>query len=133
MIAVNPMRTGQPGRVGILADDTLRGSSTVSRLDAGEGRDDTVRCQWREFPQGNRTRAMAVVEAEESGVFVSFSPSLPGAASQGDTVEEAVENLREAIAGCIESYREGGERVPWVDHPDFEGEAVFRGWIDVDV
>jgi predicted RNase H-like HicB family nuclease len=64
---------------------------------------------------------------------VSFSPSLPGAVSQGRTVEQALENLREAIAGCVESYRAGGERVPWVADPDFQGDAAFRGWIDVDV
>jgi predicted RNase H-like HicB family nuclease len=41
-------------------------------------------------------------EAEEGGYIVSC-PALPGCHSQGDTAEEALENIREAIEGCLES------------------------------
>lgn len=33
-------------------------------------------------------------------------PALPGCHSQGDTMEEALENIKEAIAGCLESLAE---------------------------
>lgn len=39
-------------------------------------------------------------EAEEGGYIVSC-PALPGCHSQGDTAEEALENIREAIEGCL--------------------------------
>jgi antitoxin HicB len=39
---------------------------------------------------------------EESGGYVVKCPSLPGCYSQGDTVEEAIENIKEAILLCLE-------------------------------
>jgi predicted RNase H-like HicB family nuclease len=44
-------------------------------------------------------------EAEEGGYIVSC-PALPGCHSQGDTVEEALENIKEAIVGCLKSLAE---------------------------
>ena len=41
-------------------------------------------------------------EAEEGGYIVSC-PALTGCHSQGDTAEEALENIRKAIEGCLES------------------------------
>ena len=41
-------------------------------------------------------------EAEEGGYIVSC-PALPGCHSQGDNVEEALKNIKEAIVGCLES------------------------------
>ena len=38
----------------------------------------------------------------ESGGYVVRSPSLPGCCSQGETVEEAGRNTKEAILLCLE-------------------------------
>ena len=35
-------------------------------------------------------------------------PAIPGCVSQGKTEEEAMENIREAIAVCLESRAEAG-------------------------
>lgn len=43
---------------------------------------------------------------EEVGGYVVSCPSLPGCASQGDTVKEALENIKEAIQACLESLAE---------------------------
>jgi predicted RNase H-like HicB family nuclease len=43
-------------------------------------------------------------EAEEGGYIVSC-PALPGCHSQGDNMDEALENIKEAIIGCLESTR----------------------------
>jgi predicted RNase H-like HicB family nuclease len=51
-------------------------------------------------------------EPEEDGGFVVSVPALPGCISQGDTREEALANIREAIAVYIEDCREAGDRVP---------------------
>ncbi len=40
-----------------------------------------------------------VREAEEGGYWAEV-PAIPGCATQGETMEELFENLREAIAGC---------------------------------
>lgn len=45
-------------------------------------------------------------EDEEAGGFVVSCPALPGCYSQGDTVKEALENIKEAIQACLESLAE---------------------------
>jgi predicted RNase H-like HicB family nuclease len=45
-------------------------------------------------------------EDEEVGGFIASCPGLPGCFSQGDTVEEAIENIKEAIQACLESLAE---------------------------
>jgi len=39
---------------------------------------------------------------EEAGGYVVSCPSLPGCYSQGDTVDEAIANIKEAILLCLE-------------------------------
>lgn len=41
-----------------------------------------------------------VHEAEEGGYWAEV-PSIPGCATQGDTFEELLQNLYEAIEGCL--------------------------------
>ena len=41
-----------------------------------------------------------VHEAEEGGLWAEV-PAIPGCASQGETLDELVQNLREAIKGCL--------------------------------
>jgi len=41
-----------------------------------------------------------VHEAEEGGYWAEV-PAIPGCATQGDTVEELLQNLREALVGCL--------------------------------
>ncbi|PIO03877.1 HicB family protein [Candidatus Woesearchaeota archaeon CG08_land_8_20_14_0_20_47_9] len=38
-----------------------------------------------------------VLEPQEEGGFTSYVPSLPGCISQGETREEAIKNIKEAI------------------------------------
>ena len=53
-----------------------------------------------------------LIEQDEDGVFVAEVPSLPGCISQGGTREQAVENIREAIALYLESLAAHDEPVP---------------------
>lgn len=48
----------------------------------------------------------------EDGYWVAECPSLPGCVSQGHTKEEAIANIREAIAGYLEALEEDGLPVP---------------------
>jgi predicted RNase H-like HicB family nuclease len=43
---------------------------------------------------------VVVHEAEEGG-FWAEAPALPGCATQGETMDELVRNLHEAIDGCL--------------------------------
>ena len=53
-----------------------------------------------------------LIEQDEDGVYVAEVPSLPGCISQGETREEALENIREAIALYLESLEAHNEPVP---------------------
>lgn len=46
------------------------------------------------------------VPESEGGGYVAYTEELPGAISEGDTLEEARENLRDAIAMVLEANRE---------------------------
>lgn len=48
----------------------------------------------------------------EDGYVVAEVPSLPGCVSQGRTRDDALANIREAIALHVEVLRERGESVP---------------------
>ncbi len=55
--------------------------------------------------------SVVVHEAEEGGVWVDV-PALPGCYSQGESVEEALGNVREAIALYLEVLRDEGRAAP---------------------
>ena len=46
----------------------------------------------------------AVFEPAEEGGFTVYVPLLPGCIFEGDTFEEAVENIREAVELYFERY-----------------------------
>ncbi len=48
------------------------------------------------------------LDRDEDGVWIAECPSIPGCVSQGGTREEALENIREAIAACLEVRAERG-------------------------
>lgn len=52
------------------------------------------------------------IETDEDGVFVAECPTLPGCISQGATRQEAVANIKDAIAGYLTSLEKHGEAVP---------------------
>jgi len=43
------------------------------------------------------------LEPDETGMLVAECPSIPGCISQGPTEAEALDNIREAIVGCLET------------------------------
>jgi predicted RNase H-like HicB family nuclease len=47
-----------------------------------------------------------VIEQDESGYYVAEVPALPGCFTQGNTVEEATANIKEAIEGWLEVMNE---------------------------
>jgi predicted RNase H-like HicB family nuclease len=45
----------------------------------------------------------------EEGGFVVECPAIPGCVSEGETIEEAMANIRDAIGGCLAVLREQGD------------------------
>jgi len=53
-----------------------------------------------------------ILEPNESGEYTVTVPLLPGCISEGDTKEEALTNIKEAIELYIESLQADGEPIP---------------------
>jgi predicted RNase H-like HicB family nuclease len=61
----------------------------------------------------------AVFEPADEGGFIAYVEELPGANSQGETLEEARANLLDAVALLLEANREAAER-------ELAGRSVIR-------
>ncbi len=57
-------------------------------------------------------RYRVLIDQDEDGVYVAEVPVLPGCISQGKTRSEAIDNIKEAIEGYLESLQAHGEPVP---------------------
>ena len=53
-----------------------------------------------------------VFESAEEGGFVVTCPAVSGTVSQGETYEEALANIKEAVELALECYREDGVPIP---------------------
>jgi len=58
----------------------------------------------------NTFRFSVVIEKDENGYF-AFCPELQGCYTQGDTYEEALENIKDAIHLHVEDRLESGETI----------------------
>lgn len=56
-----------------------------------------------------------ILEKEDEGGYHALVPALKGCHSQGDTLDEALENVHEAIELYLESLKAHGEPVPQED------------------
>jgi predicted RNase H-like HicB family nuclease len=61
----------------------------------------------------------------EDGSYVAECPAIPGCISEGDTVEESLANIKEAIEGCLESLAARHEPLP-------EEQPVIVATVDAD-
>ncbi|WP_233745163.1 type II toxin-antitoxin system HicB family antitoxin [Leptodesmis sichuanensis] len=48
------------------------------------------------------------LDRDEDGTWIAECPSIPGCVSQGQTKEEALENIKDAIAACLQVRAERG-------------------------
>jgi predicted RNase H-like HicB family nuclease len=56
-----------------------------------------------------------VLEPSKDGGYSVYVPSLPGCVSEGDSYQEALDNIREAIRGRLEVAQEFGDDLPTSD------------------
>ena len=61
-----------------------------------------------------------VLEPQKEGGFTVYVPSLPGCISQGKTRLEALNNIRDAMEGYLESLKRHNEPIP----PSIEEDVV---------
>jgi predicted RNase H-like HicB family nuclease len=56
--------------------------------------------------EGSMKMKVIIHDAEEGGYWAEV-PSLPGCGTQGETIEELISNLYEAVEGYLEARQEG--------------------------
>ena len=49
---------------------------------------------------------------EEGGGYLVEYPDIPGCMSDGETIEEAIANGREALRDCMDVFKESGRKLP---------------------
>lgn len=59
-----------------------------------------------------------ILEQDEDGVFVASCPALQGCYAQGDTRQEALENIKDVIRMCLAELLEEGKPVD-ISYPHF--------------
>ena len=64
----------------------------------------------------HQTEFDVVLEPQAEGGYTAYVPDLPGCVSEGETLEEAIKMIREAIALYLESRREHGWKLPRIEH-----------------
>ena len=68
-----------------------------------------------------RTYTVILTPDSERGGYTVRVPALPGCNTEGDSLEDALSNAREAIELYLEDLRESGEPIP-----DDTGEQTVR-------
>ena len=53
-----------------------------------------------------------LIEQDDDGIFVAQVPTLPGCVSQGDTRQQALDHIREAIELYLESLDSHDDAIP---------------------
>lgn len=64
---------------------------------------------------GKRYNLTAVIEKDKDGFF-AFAPELQGCYTQGDTYEEAISNLAEAVRGHLLDLKANRQELPMASH-----------------
>ncbi|HBB56754.1 TPA: type II toxin-antitoxin system HicB family antitoxin [Patescibacteria group bacterium] len=75
----------------------------------------------------NKVLSFSVIyEADPNGGYVAYVPSLSGCHSQGDNLEEAEKNIREAIGLYVESLRAHKYSIP-------QEQRILQGRVEISV
>jgi predicted RNase H-like HicB family nuclease len=53
-----------------------------------------------------------IIEQDEAGWYVAECPALKSCYTQGETYEEALENIKDVIAMCLQELKSTGQSVP---------------------
>jgi len=65
-------------------------------------------CSGKQLKGMAAMKFFVTVDRDEDGVWIAECPAIPGCVSQGDTREEALANVQEAIVLCLEVRAERG-------------------------
>lgn len=60
----------------------------------------------------NKQVFQVIVERDEEGYYVAECPALRACYTQGKTYEEAIENIKDVIALCLQDLKAKGKEIP---------------------
>ncbi len=60
----------------------------------------------------NQYHYTVILDHQAEGGYHVFCPALPGCRSEGDSLDEALENIKEAMEVYVESLKTHGEEIP---------------------
>lgn len=95
-----------------------------------------ARAEHVEWTEGltNAYQCRVLLCPEEDGGYSAHAIRLPGVASQGDTIGEALDNIHEAFQAAIQEYLESGDGIiPWGDAQVDHVKGSDEIWIIVNV
>lgn len=93
----------------------------------------TTELHWRTLDEGKQYSLPLVLTPEDDGGYSVVCPFLPGAVSQGDTIDETISNAKEALGLLIETYQTENMKIPWRHDRITLVEKQIKEWIIVDV
>ena len=82
---------------------------------------------------GNTYECRILICPERDGGYSVFAMRLPGVASQGESVDEAIANIEEAFRETVRSYFDDTGEVPWGDADIERVNGSLERWILVNV
>jgi predicted RNase H-like HicB family nuclease len=91
----------------------------------------TREAKWTNFENNRAYQCRVAIVEEPTGGYSAHARNLPGAVSQGESVEKALENIAEACQGVLEEYTAMGH-IPWSE-VEIEGKVVAEKRILVHV
>lgn len=65
------------------------------------------------------------LEPQKEGGYTVTVPALPGCISEGDTLEEALENIKDAIEGYLRVMAKNGRKIP-LEFSEFRKVEIFK-------
>jgi predicted RNase H-like HicB family nuclease len=96
-------------------------------------RSERGRVEWNDFSLGGVYSCAIRLIREGDRLISVYVPSLPGTASQGETEEEALGNIKEALVGAIQVHKESGTSIPWSAVTEPTEPSEVERWITVHV
>ncbi len=75
----------------------------------------------------------AIIEQDASNLFVASVPAVPGCHTQGNTYEEALTNIKEALEVCLEEARENKNYSQKINWPTDTSHNNFLGITNIQV
>lgn len=95
---------------------------------SGNGQIESPR--WQENKNCYRVRVFICPEEDGLG-FYAYAANIPGLASDGNTFDEALANVRDAAKAVLSSYLAHGEQIPNEPCEDSRPNGCIERWISV--